>query len=172
MEALELRHVCQAYGKKQVLDDISLTVHAGEFVSIIGPSGAGKTTLLRLCNGMLQPASGQVWAGPTRLDGLKGRQKTAGAATNRHESFRIFASSKKCRVCQNVLNGALARVSFWRALSGRFPRAERQRAVEALADVGLNELAAAPVRTLSGGQKQRVAICPHAGPAGVPHPGR
>lgn len=157
MEALELRHVCQAYGKKQVLDDISLTVHAGEFVSIIGPSGAGKTTLLRLCNGMLQPASGQVWAGPTRLDGLKGRQKRQ-AQQQIGMIFQDFCLVEEMSCLQNVLNGALARVSFWRALSGRFPRAERQRAVEALADVGLNELAAAPVRTLSGGQKQRVAI--------------
>ena len=51
MAILELKHICQSYKKgKPVLRDISFTIPAGQFVSVIGPSGAGKTTLLRLFN--------------------------------------------------------------------------------------------------------------------------
>lgn len=61
MAMLELKHICQSYKKgKPVLRDISFTIPAGQFVSVIGPSGAGKTTLLRLFNHMVCPDSGEV----------------------------------------------------------------------------------------------------------------
>ena len=54
MAMLELKHICQSYKKgKPVLRDISFTIPAGQFVSVIGPSGAGKTTILSLFNHMV-----------------------------------------------------------------------------------------------------------------------
>lgn len=76
MAMLELKHICQSYKKgKPVLRDISFTIPAGQFVSVIGPSGAGKTTLLRLFNHMVCPDSGEVWIDEVRFDTLKSRKR-------------------------------------------------------------------------------------------------
>ena len=76
MYILEAKHVCQQYKKENtVLNDISLTVPKGQFLSIIGPSGAGKTTLLRLFNGMVQPSAGEIWVDGKRFDTLRGAKR-------------------------------------------------------------------------------------------------
>lgn len=70
MAMLELKHICQSYKKgKPVLRDISFTIPAGQFVSVIGPSGAGKTTLLRLFNHMVCPDSEK--SGLTKFDSIR-----------------------------------------------------------------------------------------------------
>lgn len=158
MAMLELKHVCQSYKKeKPILHDISLTIPAGQFVSVIGPSGAGKTTLLRLFNHMVRPDSGEVWIDGTRFDTLKGRgrrkiQQRVGMI------FQDFCLVDTCTCLQNVLNGSLARVPLWRALSGWFPRAEKEKALAALEAVGMEGYSQTPAHALSGGQKQRIAI--------------
>lgn len=158
MAMLELKHVCQSYKKeKTTLHDISLTIPAGQFVSVIGPSGAGKTTLLRLFNHMVRPDSGEVWIDSTRFDTLKGRgrrkiQQRVGMI------FQDFCLVDTCTCLQNVLNGSLARVPLWRALSGWFPRAEKEKALAALKAVGMEGYSQTPAHALSGGQKQRIAI--------------
>ena len=60
MSLLEARDLRAFYGTFCALDGVSLTVDAGEFVSIIGPNGAGKTTLVNVLTGLLRPASGRV----------------------------------------------------------------------------------------------------------------
>jgi ABC-type nitrate/sulfonate/bicarbonate transport system ATPase subunit len=72
---LRLEQVTHRFGGLEVLKDLSLEVHRGEFVALVGPSGCGKTTLLNLCSGYVQPTSGRVYrAGRLRMvfqqDGL------------------------------------------------------------------------------------------------------
>lgn len=157
-EALGLRQVTQAYTKGHlILDGVSLSVPQGQFLSVIGPSGAGKTTLLRLFNGMIRPASGEVWVEGRRFDNLKGKarrqvQQQVGMI------FQDFCLVEESTCLANVLNGSLCRVPFWRVLLDRFPRPEVERARQALEQVGLADYADKKAGALSGGQKQRVAI--------------
>jgi energy-coupling factor transporter ATP-binding protein EcfA2 len=58
---IETRGVSKHYGAFRALDDISIAVRAGEFVSIVGPNGAGKTTLVNLLTGLLVPSKGEVY---------------------------------------------------------------------------------------------------------------
>lgn len=157
-EALGLRQVRQAYQKGHlILDGVSLSVPAGQFLSVIGPSGAGKTTLLRLFNGMVRPVSGEVWVAGRRFDTLKGSarrqvQQQVGMI------FQDFCLVEEKTCLANVLDGSLCRVSLWQVLLDRFPQKEVERAREALQQVGLADLTDKKAGALSGGQKQRVAI--------------
>ena len=60
MSHLEIKGLSSAYGKTEVLKDVSLTVDKGEVVSLIGPSGSGKSTLLRVLIGLTRPTAGEV----------------------------------------------------------------------------------------------------------------
>ena len=61
MEMIRLEHVSKSFGTQKVLDDLSLSVNEGEFLTVIGRSGCGKTTMLRLINGLQKPDSGDVY---------------------------------------------------------------------------------------------------------------
>lgn len=134
---LELKAVSQAYEKGHpILQGVSLSVPQGSFVSLIGPSGAGKTTLLRLFNGMVRPLSGEVWVEGRRFDTLKGKwrrqvQQQVGMI------FQDFCLVEESSCLENVLCGALGRISLWRALWGKFPEREVQKARQVLDLVGL-----------------------------------
>lgn len=156
--ALELKAVSQAYEKGHpILQGVSLSVPRGAFVSLIGSSGAGKTTLLRLFNGMVRPFSGEVWVEGTRFDTLKGKQRRQ-VQQQVGMIFQDFCLVEESTCLENVLCGALGRVSLWRALWGRFPGREVAKARQALEMVGLGDRADTLAGSLSGGQKQRVAI--------------
>jgi multiple sugar transport system ATP-binding protein len=63
MAYLEVRAVAKSFGKKKLLDGLSLEVEQGECVVVFGPSGCGKTVLLRIIAGVLEPDRGEVWIG-------------------------------------------------------------------------------------------------------------
>ena len=60
MEILRFENITKRYGQNTVLDNVSLSINAGEVFSLLGPSGCGKTTLLRICGGFEPPDSGRV----------------------------------------------------------------------------------------------------------------
>ena len=140
-----------------ILDHVDLAVRAGEFVVVLGKSGAGKTTLLRTINRLVEPTAGTV-----RVAGdlVTGAPAAALRATRRRIGviFQQFNLVRRASVMDNVLAGRLGYVAPLPSLFGYFPAADRQRAHDCLAQVGLAHFAERRADTLSGGEQQRVAI--------------
>ncbi|MQA98567.1 MAG: ATP-binding cassette domain-containing protein, partial [Streptosporangiales bacterium] len=138
---IEVGGVGKEFGAVRALSDVSLTVGAGEFVSVVGPSGCGKSTLLEIIGGLQSPGSGSVKVGGAPLTGP------------RDETAIIFQDAAMLP-WRTVLDN----VAF--ALESRgVGKAERRvRARELLGTVGLADFAAHHPAQLSGGMRQRVAI--------------
>jgi phosphonate transport system ATP-binding protein len=137
------------------VDGVSFDVPRGQFCVVLGSSGAGKSTLLRLVNGMIEPTDGAV-----EFDGLAVKRKSLPRIQPRigmvHQQFNLVP---RLSVLNNVLAGALPKISNVRALLGVFPEPLRRRACRLLAEVGLGEEHLyRRAANLSGGQQQRVAI--------------
>ena len=141
---IELAHVTKRYGTVTAVRDVSFEIAAGSLVTLLGPSGCGKTTTLRLIAGLESVTSGRILIG--------GDDVTALGATDRSVSmvFQSYALFPHMSVLENVEYGPRA--------AGRSRREAEQSAREALAGVGLAELAGRLPSELSGGQQQRVAI--------------
>lgn len=147
---IRLEDVSFRYDSEAVLEHITLEVHTGDFVGIIGPNGSGKTTLLRIILGRLTPQHGQVH--------LFGQP-----ATHFHERFRLGYVPQKISygdvpfpvtVAELVMEGRVARAGLWRRLT----TTDRQAVDQALASVGMASTHQRLLRELSGGQQQRVFI--------------
>lgn len=145
MSIIELRDLTKSFpGAGRVVDNVTLTIHEGEFVTLLGPSGCGKTTTLRLIAGFEYPDRGTVR--------ISGQDVTELAPYHRpvNTVFQDYALFPHMNVEQNVGYG------MWIA---RAPKAEiATRTLEALRMVGLQDKAKARPAELSGGQKQRVAL--------------
>lgn len=139
------------------LDSVDLDIAPGEFVMIIGQSGAGKSTLLRCLNRLIEPTAGEIGLNGSRVTGaapeaLRGVRRQMGMI------FQQFNLVKRASVIDNVLAGRLGYVPGMPSLFGRFPRRDRDVAIEALRLVGLEDFAGRRADRLSGGEQQRVAI--------------
>src|SRR5256885_8305815 len=149
MAYLELEGVAKQFGPQTVVDDFSLRVGKGEFVSFLGPSGCGKTTTLQMIAGFLDPSRGAIR--------LEGRDLTAVQPAKRGLGivFQSYALFPHMTAAENVAFGLEMR---------RVPRAEcRERVRAALAMVGLAGYEERYPRRISGGQQQRVALAPALG---------
>ena len=135
--------------RREVLHGVSTEFHAGEIVILTGPSGSGKTTFLTLVGALRSVQEGTV-----RVDGVELR--SLGAA----ELARVRKRIGFVFQAHNLIDSLTARQNVQMAFVGGddTPAATRERALEALADVGLEAHSAKLPRQLSGGQKQRVAI--------------
>jgi phosphonate transport system ATP-binding protein len=139
------------------LTSVSLTVRAGEFVAVLGPSGAGKTTLFRCLTALTRPDAGSVLVNGRDLCRVRGRE-LRGARRGIALIFQQFNLIRRLTAVENVLVGRLAQAPMWRVLLRRFARADRQLALRCLDTVGLLDRSWARADQLSGGQQQRVAI--------------
>jgi ABC-type nitrate/sulfonate/bicarbonate transport system ATPase subunit len=124
----------------QALADVSLTLAAGEMVSLVGPSGCGKSTLLRLVAGLDAPEAGELWVGSERI---------AGPSAQRGLVFQDPNLFPWLTVRRNVQSGLVARGVL---------REKRREAEEFLKLVGLEAFANAYPHQLSGGMAQRVGL--------------
>jgi phosphonate transport system ATP-binding protein len=133
---------------------VDLTLRAGEFVALLGPSGAGKTTALRLLAGLDAADAGSVQRpGRTADDGRCRRGDTAVALV--FQKPRLIG---RLTALDNVLAGRLGHLPRWRGLLRRFRPDDLRHALQALERVGLLARADERCDRLSGGEQQRVAI--------------
>ncbi|MBP0496127.1 ABC transporter ATP-binding protein [Pararoseomonas indoligenes] len=141
---LELRGIRKHYGRHAAVDDVSLKLRHGEFLTFLGPSGSGKTTTLMMVAGLQQPDSGQIILAGKPVDRLPPYKRDIGMV------FQHYALFPHMTVRRNV--------AFPLEMRGT-PRAEAERMVTAaLAMVGLPDHGDRLPRQLSGGQQQRVAL--------------
>ena len=145
---IEVNGVSKAFGKLDVLHDVSLEVPAGQVVTIIGPSGSGKSTFLRLMNGLETYNSGSI-----RIDGLD-LSKSADLRKVRRHVGMVF---QQFNLFQHLTVGRNVAIAQRLVLKASKAEAE-DRARKLLLRVGLAEKWDSYPAELSGGQQQRVAI--------------
>ena len=141
---LEVRNITKLFGQFTALNDVSVGIKQGEFVSVLGPSGCGKTTLLRVIAGLEEQNSGSVW--------IDGRDVSREPVANRKLGivFQSYALFPNINILGNVQYGINRR---------QFSKDQReQRAMEMLELVGIEEQSHKYPAQLSGGQQQRVAL--------------
>ena len=140
---LAIEGLTKRFGRIAAVDDLSLSVDAGEFVCLVGPSGCGKTTALRLIAGLERPTAGRVVSGGSDLTALQPAERGMGMV------FQSYALFPNMTAAQNI--------SF--ALGRSMPANDRRaRVAELLELVDLAAFARRRPGELSGGQQQRVAI--------------
>ncbi len=127
---IRLQQVSVGFRQESVLENVQLTVNAGEIVTLIGPNGAGKTTLVRAVLGLLKPDSGSVWRKPR---------------------LRIGYMPQKLTVDPTL---PLSVLRFLRLVPG----VDRAAALTALAEVGAEQVIDSPLQNISGGELQRVLL--------------
>lgn len=129
---------------KHILDNISLDIHNGEFVTLLGPSGCGKTTILRIIGGFLEPNSGDIFFDDKKINGVPAHKRAVSTI------FQRYALFPHLNVLENIAFGLRVR---------KIPEKEiYARVKEAIELVNLKGFEKRKVNNLSGGQQQRVAI--------------
>jgi len=152
---VELNGISKVYNtggqELEVLKGLSLTVDAGEFVAITGPSGNGKSTLLNMITGIDRPTGGQVIVNGCPVHEMNENQLAAWRGQNVGIIFQFFQLLPSISLLQNVVMPM--------EFAGKYRRKERRdRAYHLLDMVGLADQANKLPGTVSGGQQQRAAI--------------
>jgi putative spermidine/putrescine transport system ATP-binding protein len=142
---LTLERVGHRYGDNLVVDDVSLDIHPGEFVTLLGPSGCGKSTLLRILSGLMAQSEGTLKIDGEDVAGISPAARGVGIV------FQNYALFPHMTVASNIAYGLQAR-----RLGDKKTIAQT---VERMLDtVRLSGMAKRYPRELSGGQQQRVAL--------------
>ncbi|MBM3600747.1 MAG: ABC transporter ATP-binding protein [Alphaproteobacteria bacterium] len=141
---LSLHNISKYYGKLAAVDDVSMTIERGQFLTLLGPSGSGKTTVLMSIAGFVEPSAGEIRVDGRPITHLPPEKRNFGMV------FQGYALFPHLTVADNV--------AFPLTVRGR-PAAEKAEKVKAALDlVQLGTLADRLPRQLSGGQQQRVAL--------------
>jgi spermidine/putrescine transport system ATP-binding protein len=139
-----LTSITKRFGNAAAVDDVSLDVHGGEFLSLLGPSGCGKTTLLRMIAGFEHPDAGDIRVGGTSVLSVPPHKRPVNTV------FQSYALFPHMTVAENVGYGLRQK---------RVPKAElAARVREALDMARMGSFADRSPSKLSGGQQQRVAL--------------
>ncbi|MBC6406838.1 MAG: ABC transporter ATP-binding protein [Rhodobacteraceae bacterium] len=142
--AIEIQNLTIQYGSFRPLDDVSLTIEAGEFLTLLGPSGCGKSTTMRCIAGLQEKTSGEILFDGVSVEGVSAHKRDVGFV------FQNWALFPHLSVIENI--------EFGLKLRGVAKAKMRERALEALAQVQLAGYEDRKPAQLSGGQQQRVAL--------------
>jgi len=142
--AVLIDRVTKRYGDQVAVDDLSLTIEPGEFISLLGPSGCGKTTTLRMIAGFEQPDAGDIRISGRSVRGVPPYRRDVNTV------FQAYALFPHLSVAENVAYGLQQR---------RTPKSEvRERVSQALDLVQMRRFGDRKSTQLSGGQQQRIAL--------------
>ncbi len=147
---VEIQNVSFDFGKNEVLKDINLNIHRGDYLGLVGGNGAGKTTLLKIILGLLKPTTGKVKLFGEDINEFKNWQKVGYVpqkATN-------FDNNFPATVLEVVLMGRYGRIGLFNMVK----EIDREKAKQALINVDMWEFKDKLIGDLSGGQQQRVFI--------------
>ncbi|WP_047983709.1 metal ABC transporter ATP-binding protein [Ornithinibacillus californiensis] len=147
---ITLRNINYSIEKKNVLHDVNFELPKGAFVGLLGPNGGGKTTLTKIILGMLKPTSGNVTLFNKPLEEFNDWTKI-GFVSQKSNSFnREFPAT----VYEVVSTGLTSKVGYFKF----FNRYDKEKILQAIDAVGMNEYTRENIGKLSGGQQQRVFI--------------
>ncbi|MBQ5653655.1 MAG: ABC transporter ATP-binding protein, partial [Alistipes sp.] len=141
---IELNHLAKSFGDKVVLDDVSLYVKKGEFVTILGPSGCGKTTLLRILAGFGTADEGEIRIDGVSITDIPPHKRPVNTV------FQRYALFPHLNVYDNVAFGLKLKKVKSDEIDSRVRKVLKM--------VGMTDYEWRDVNSLSGGQQQRVAI--------------
>lgn len=151
---IEIKDVCKSFGEKdnrtQVLNNISLTVGKGEFVSLMGASGSGKSTLLYLLGGLDAPDSGEIFLDGRDISKMRDKELSRLRREGLGFVFQFFNLVQNLTVEDNILLPLV--------MNGKSPKKYRERLNGILETVGLSDKRKSYPNRLSGGQQQRCAV--------------
>lgn len=136
--------LCKAYGSVKALDNVSLNIAAGEFLTLLGPSGSGKTTLLMALAGFVRPDGGSIKFGDREMIATPPHKRGLGMV------FQSYALFPFMTVAENV--------AYPLKVRGVSKSDQKTRAERALDTVQLSGYGNRRITQLSGGQRQRVAL--------------
>lgn len=147
---IEFKNISFGYNSELILKDVSLAIHEGDYIGIIGPNGGGKTTLLKILVGLLEPKKGEVFIFGKNNKTFKERS-VIGYVPQRAAHFdQTFPAT----VEEVVLMGRAAKKGLFKSLTAE----DKKKAHEALQKVGMESFNDRLIGQLSGGQQQRVLI--------------
>ena len=147
---IEVKDIIKSYDGLRVLDEASLTINDGEFLSIVGPSGAGKTTLLQIIGSLETPDSGKVIYDGTDIVKMKEAQLAAFRNRNMGFVFQFHQLLPEFTLAENVAMPAM--------IGGMGRKEAMERAAELLDGLGLGGRLTHRPNQLSGGERQRAAV--------------
>ena len=151
MEAvLRAENIIKEFGAQRVLNDVSLEINRGDFVSIVGSSGSGKSTLLTILGGIDKPTSGKVYLGGREISSASEKELAILRRTEIGFVFQFFNLAPYLTAEENVLLPIM--------LSGRVTEAHREKAAELMEYLGIADSKGKLPSAMSGGEQQRVAI--------------
>ncbi len=150
MSVLKCENVSKKFGEHLVLDDVSLEIKKGSFVSIVGASGSGKSTLLTILGGIDKPTEGKVYLGDREISSMTEKELAILRRTELGFVFQFFNLAPYLTAEENVLLPIMLR--------GKVTDEHKARAKELMGYLGILELKDKLPSKMSGGEQQRVAI--------------
>lgn len=141
---VQLENVTKQFGEQTAVNNLSLNIKSGEFLTLLGPSGCGKTTTLRMIAGFEKPTSGEVWIGGERVENVEPYKREVNTV------FQSYSLFPHMNVFDNVAFGLKMKKVPKQEISERVKKALKMVQLESYGDRNSKQL--------SGGQQQRVAI--------------
>lgn len=150
MELIRLEQIAYRFGMNEVLKEVNLTIHSGDFIALLGENGAGKTTLLQIISGIFQPIKGTVFYQGKKLNWNSEKVRDQ----FRREKIGVVSQDFSLLYDKKVAGN----IGLSLQAQGVSNRIIKKRVKEVLQEINISDLADRYPNTLSGGQCQKVAI--------------